>query len=117
MPAGCGGEIIPDAEGRFEGIFESPNYGHAYHPNLDCLWVLRPNAAATVAANNMIAAFTTADYHTGAADEDDGGDLKVGIEFIDDFDVVTSHTSVPTFLGIFLWRRRGCTGDYVRVSA
>ncbi|KAM3716945.1 Cubilin [Dirofilaria immitis] len=36
----CGGEILPNADGVFEGYIQSPNYGFNYFPNLDCLWLL-----------------------------------------------------------------------------
>ncbi|VDK54591.1 unnamed protein product [Anisakis simplex] len=36
----CGGNILPDADGNFDGVIQSPNYGFNYFPNLDCLWSL-----------------------------------------------------------------------------
>ncbi|VDO38210.1 unnamed protein product, partial [Onchocerca flexuosa] len=36
----CGGTILPNADGVFDGYIQSPNYGFNYFPNLDCLWLL-----------------------------------------------------------------------------
>ncbi|VDK77902.1 unnamed protein product [Litomosoides sigmodontis] len=42
----CGGTILPDADGSFEGYIQSPNYGFNYFPNLDCLWLLDASSIA-----------------------------------------------------------------------
>uniref|UniRef100_A0A914ZLL6 CUB domain-containing protein n=1 Tax=Parascaris univalens TaxID=6257 RepID=A0A914ZLL6_PARUN len=36
----CGGTLLPDVDGNFFGVIQSPNYGFNYFPNLDCLWIL-----------------------------------------------------------------------------
>uniref|UniRef100_A0A0K0FAF1 Probable cubilin (inferred by orthology to a C. elegans protein) n=1 Tax=Strongyloides venezuelensis TaxID=75913 RepID=A0A0K0FAF1_STRVS len=40
LPSGCGGEILPNENGLFEGFIQSPNYPNNYFKNLDCLWIL-----------------------------------------------------------------------------
>ncbi|CAG9535646.1 unnamed protein product [Cercopithifilaria johnstoni] len=42
----CGGTILPDADGSFEGYIQSPNYGFNYFANLDCLWLLDASSIA-----------------------------------------------------------------------
>lgn len=53
MPDKCGGEIQllnPNAMEDSTGYIESPNYGHAYFPELNCVWSLD----ATNAFNNSL---------------------------------------------------------------
>lgn len=54
MPDKCGGQIRllehneeegEDGADSSVGYIESPNYGHAYFPNLNCLWELDASAA------------------------------------------------------------------------
>uniref|UniRef100_A0A914WPV4 Cubilin n=1 Tax=Plectus sambesii TaxID=2011161 RepID=A0A914WPV4_9BILA len=42
----CGGRILPDANGGFEDIISSPNYGHNYFHGLDCIWILDASSIA-----------------------------------------------------------------------
>ncbi|KAI6227549.1 putative cubilin [Aphelenchoides fujianensis] len=53
MPEGCGGELRlfdPQARGEVSGVLESPNFDHAYFPDLNCVWTLD----ATGAFNNSL---------------------------------------------------------------
>uniref|UniRef100_A0A0K0E2R5 Cubilin n=1 Tax=Strongyloides stercoralis TaxID=6248 RepID=A0A0K0E2R5_STRER len=45
LPSGCGGEILPNENGVFEGFIQSPNYPNNYFNNLDCLWKLNATGA------------------------------------------------------------------------
>lgn len=49
----CGGTILPNADGVFDGYIQSPNYGFNYFPNLDCLWLLDASGIASVSSINI----------------------------------------------------------------
>lgn len=100
VPEGCGGEILPDENGKMSGFIESPNYGHAYFPNLDCTWILNGSRLIT----------------------GDGSDLskdatKIKLEFLD-FDVATTVTQYARSLTLMLKPTsiNSCLGDYVSVA-
>lgn len=110
MPDGCGGTIEPISADSFEGTIQSPNYGHVYFPNLDCMWVLNISSAfgwsSLMNLNNSIEEQKRQNLILME-------DQKISIEFID-FDVATTvaYYTVP------ILRKSGlnsCQGDYVEV--
>lgn len=48
MDKDCGGTLLPDVDGNFFGVIQSPNYGFNYFPNLDCLWILDASTTSNV---------------------------------------------------------------------
>ncbi|KAI1719026.1 CUB domain-containing protein [Ditylenchus destructor] len=104
LPTGCGGEIKPDDSGIFEGFMESPNFGQAYFPNLDCTWILN---ASSVFGNNASASDNSVDLALSQ-------DQKVGIEFVE-FDVATTVTQYSTTLIMRPITFTNCRGDYVQI--
>jgi len=81
-PKDCGGEIQASSDGRLEGEVSSPNYGHQYFPNLDCLWILNVSTVANSTNPHAVE------------------DMKVGVEFVD-FDIATTVTQYSQELFTF----------------
>ena len=124
MPAGCGGEIqVP--QDATEGILESPNYGHAYFPNLDCTWILsigadRNSSQPSDSPASGQAIGTTTEVAAGPPDDSETAalkaylaDLKLSLVFVD-FDVPTTVTqyAVKMLKGVVI---SSCSGDNLLV--
>uniref|UniRef100_A0A914BUV6 Cubilin n=1 Tax=Acrobeloides nanus TaxID=290746 RepID=A0A914BUV6_9BILA len=101
LTEGCGGEILPDENNKMSGFIESPNYGHAYFPNLDCTWILNASRLSP-----------------GDGSELSKDATKIKIEFLD-FDVATTVTQYARSLSLMMkpTSMNSCMGDYVKVSS
>lgn len=98
VPAGCGGEILPNSDGSLNGIIESPNFGHSYFSNLNCLWVINSTSLWSNKKLNEL-------------EQSLKNDQQIAIEFLE-MDIPATAVQFNYGISRALYN---CRGDFVEV--